>query len=167
VTALELAVRDACGAEAILDRQEAAIENEDLAARFRFVRGAVSADADARDAFFAGLASAENRRHEPWVLEALSFLHHPIRIETATNYIAPSLELLEEIRTTGDIFFPRNWITTILRYHTSDEAVEIVTTFLAQRDDLPTRLRLITLQAADHVIRANRIRRMTEIGTGR
>ena len=47
-----------------------------------------------------------NRRREPWVLEGLGNLHHPLRAEASAKYVQPSLELLREIQQTGDIFFP-------------------------------------------------------------
>ena len=157
--ALELAVREVKGWEDILDRQEERIEDLELKKRFAFVRRAVDADIERRDAFFESLAERENRRREPWVLEALYYLHHPLRTESSVRYISKSLELLEEIRETGDIFFPRDWIETTLRYHRSDEAIEAVLSFLESRPDYPVKLRRITLQAVDIPYRANRMKR--------
>ena len=153
--ALELAARETGGWNEILDNQYERIENEELKARFLFVRRAVSADKGKRDAFFGELSEVGNRRHEPWVLEALYYLHHPLRVEAAVDYIEPSLELLEEIRRTGNIFFPRDWIEATLRYHTSDEAVRTVEEFLSKDPDYPKRLRLLVLQAADPLFRSN------------
>ena len=39
----------------------------------------VGASEERRSGFVASLRRAENREHEPWVLEALSYLHHPLR----------------------------------------------------------------------------------------
>ncbi|MBK8653077.1 MAG: hypothetical protein IPN20_04030 [Haliscomenobacter sp.] len=61
---------------------------------------------------------------------ALSYLNHPLCAEAALKYIRPSLELLEEIQRTGDIFFPRQFITAVLSGHQSEEAAEIVRNFL-------------------------------------
>lgn len=155
--ALELAVREAGGWEKILAGQYERIENEELQERFLFVRRAVVADRAKRGQFFSELSKVENRRHEPWVLEALYYLHHPIRVETSIEYIRPSLELLEEIRRTGDIFFPRNWLEATLRYHTSDRAVNTVNEFLANHPGYPERLRLLVLQTADLLFRSNDI----------
>jgi aminopeptidase N len=77
--ALELAVRGTEGLAALLDRQAGRIENPDRKARFAFVRPALSPHQAERDAFFASLADVGNRRREPWVLEALNYLHHPLR----------------------------------------------------------------------------------------
>ncbi len=155
--ALELAVREVKGWKKILDRQEKRTEDPELKKRFIFVRRAVDADEEKRDIFFASLADKENRRREPWVLEALYYLHHPLRTNSSVRYIPASLELIEEIRDTGDIFFPRDWIKTTLRYHRSEEAVAAVDSFLDARSDYPIKLRRIILQAVDIPRRAARM----------
>ena len=104
--ALALAVRDLPGAADILDEQGARLLNADLKARFEFVIGAVSADEDARDGFFASLSDPNNRRHEPWVIEGVTYLNHPLRAAAARKYMQPALDMLVDIRETGDIFFP-------------------------------------------------------------
>lgn len=157
--ALELAVREVKDWEIILNYQEKRIEDPELKKRFAFVRQAVDADPEKRDSFFEWITNSENRRREPWVLEALYYLHHPLRTESSVRYIPRSLELLEEIRNTGDIFFPRDWIKTTLRYHRSDEAMEAVMSFLESRPDYPVKLRRIILQAIDIPWRANRMNR--------
>ena len=50
---------------------------------------------------------SHNRRHEPWVLEGLQYLHHPLRAAQSENYVRPSLDMLAEIQRTGDLFFPK------------------------------------------------------------
>ena len=80
---------------------------------------ALSADPAERDAFFASLDDVANRRREPWVLEALRYLHHPLRAAASEKYIEPSLELLQEIQRTGDIFFPKRWMDATLGGHRS------------------------------------------------
>ncbi len=149
-----LAVRGVGDAEAILDAQLARIENPDRRARFEFERPALSADPAVRRRFFDSLAEAANREHEPWVLSALGFLHHPLRAASAVDTIRPALEMLEEIQRTGDIFFPLGWLSAILDGHRSAEAAGIVRGFLEERPDLPPRLRGKLLQAADPLFRA-------------
>jgi hypothetical protein len=58
-----------------------------------------------RDAFFASLKQENNREKEAWVVLALGYLHHPLRLSTSEKYLPESLALLEEIQLTGDIFF--------------------------------------------------------------
>jgi aminopeptidase N len=153
----ELAVRGVTAWDSILGEQFTRIENPDRKARFAFVRPALSSDQATRDAFFAGLRDPANRRREPWVLEALSYLHHPLRAESSLHYIPPSLAMLEDIQRTGDIFFPKRWMDATLSGHSSASAARMVKTFLAGLPpDYPDRLRRIVLSSADDLFRASR-----------
>jgi aminopeptidase N len=152
--ALELAVREVPRWRDILGTQLARITNPERKAQFAFVMPALSADTSVRDAFFASLRDPANRTHEPWVLEAVSYLHHPLRAARAERYILPSLELLEEIQRTGDIFFPLSWLNATLDGHNTPSAAHIVRDFLAARPDYPARLRAKILQAADELDRS-------------
>jgi aminopeptidase N len=156
--AYQLALRDVPEAEDILDQQEERIENPDRRARFSFVRTALSADRAVRDDFFESLSDPANREREPWVLQAVGYLHHPLRAEHAIRYVLPGLELLEEIQRTGDIFFPKRWLDATLGGHSSVEAAEIVRAFLAERPDYAPRLRAKILQSADMLFRSARLR---------
>jgi aminopeptidase N len=156
--ALELAVREVPAWEEILRTQLDRIDNPDRKARFAFVRPALSADSAVRDAFFASLASAENRRREPWVLEAVRYLHHPLRADASAKYVLPSLELLAEIQRTGDIFFPKRWLDVTLGGHRSRAVADVVRQFLASRPaGYPARLRNLILQSSDELYRASRL----------
>jgi aminopeptidase N len=155
--AQELAVRGAAHAPTILDEQLTRITNPDRRARFAFVRPALSGDPLVRDAFFGSLADPANRRQEPWVLEAFQYLHHPLRATRSERYVRPSLDMLEEIQRTGDIFFPKRWTDATLDGHNSGRVAAIVRTFLDERRDLPPRLRRIVLQSADELFRASEI----------
>jgi aminopeptidase N len=157
--ALELAVREVDGWRDILATQHARIENPDRRARFEFVMPALSADPAERDRWFAALGDVKNRRREPWVLEGLSYLHHPLRAEASAKYVEPALEMLREIQRTGDIFFPTRWITATLSGHSSPEVAAIVRRFLDRLPaDYPPRLRNTILVAADDLFRAARAR---------
>jgi aminopeptidase N len=149
-----LAVREAPQWSQILLEQRERITNADRRARFEFVLPALSADTAARDAFFERLRDPANREHEPWVLEALGYLHHPLRAERAERYIRPSLELLEEIQRTGDIFFPLGWLNATLDGHNTPSAAGTVREFLNAHPGLPERLRGKVLQAGDGLFRS-------------
>ena len=95
-----------------------------------------------------------NRQHEPWVLDGLSYLNHPLRADHARQFIEPALELLEEVQRTGGIFFPGAWIQATLSGHTHPEAAETVRSFLDARTDYPAPLRGKILQASDMVGRS-------------
>ena len=154
-----LALRRVAGWERILDRQRARIENPDRRARYDFARPALSADAAVRDSLFARLLDRSERPPEPWVIDALQLLNHPLRAAEAVKYIRPGLDVLPEIQRTGDIFFPRNWLDALLSGHGSAEAAQIVREYLAAQPELPPRLRGKVLQAADAVFRAAQSRR--------
>ena len=110
-----------------------------------------------RDEFFASLATEANRSTESWVLDALANLHHPVRTSASERYILPSLELLQEIQVTGDIFFPKRWLDETLGNYNSASAVATVRKFLDERPDYNAQLRMKILQAADHLFRASSI----------
>jgi aminopeptidase N len=153
--ALDLAVRSVPNAAAILEQQRERFTNPDRKARFEFVMPALAADAPTRDRFFDSLRDVDRRRREPWVLEALRYLNHPLRADDARKYIRPGLDLLVDIRRTGDIFFPRNWMDALLSGHNSNEAAETVRGFLRENPQYPVRLRRIVQQSADMLYRAS------------
>jgi aminopeptidase N len=153
-----LALRAVPNADSLLDAQYARIRNPDRKARFAFVRPALSADSKARDAWFNALRLRQNRAHEPWVQEGLAYLNHPLRASTSLHYVRPALELLQEVRATGDIFFPVRWLNGTFAGHSSPAAATVVRQFLAQHPNYPVRLRQIVLQSADPVFTAARLR---------
>jgi aminopeptidase N len=152
--ALLLAVHEVPDADRILDEQMDRIDNPDRSDQFVFVRSATSADPRVRDDFFDRLADETNREHEPWVLEGLGYLHHPLRAGSSERYIAPSLGLLEEIKQTGDIFFPKRWLDATLSGHSSAAVAQTVCDFLVQNPGYPRRLRQKIQQSADPLFRA-------------
>ncbi len=153
----QLAIKLPDQADSIVSRQATRIKTQDRARRFAFIRFALSPDQNVRGTFFETLKNEKNRQTEAWVLTALSYLHHPLRAEQSEKFILPSLELLQEIQITGDIFFPGRWLGTILRNYQSDSAVKTVRDFLSQRPDYNNQLRMKILQSADQLFRANKI----------
>jgi aminopeptidase N len=155
----ELAVRGVPESISILDRQVERTKNPDRKAQLVFVRPALSPDTAQRDAWFASLADVANRRHEPWVLEGLRYLHHPLRAAVSEKYVEPSLVMLREIQRTGDIFFPKRWMDATLGGHSTRAAAVTVTAFLQrQPPDYPERLRRIILSSADDLFRVTGVR---------
>ncbi|PWN07669.1 M1 family metallopeptidase [Rhodohalobacter mucosus] len=152
-----LAVKSHPRAEDILRIQLDNIQDSDRKRRFEFLQPALSADPSVRDQFFESLKNPENREIESWVISSLNYLHHPLRTDHSEKYILPSLELLEEIQVTGDIFFPSRWLDATLSNHSSDNAVETVRTFLNERPGYNEQLRMKILQSADMLFRSNTI----------
>jgi aminopeptidase N len=153
--ALELVVRQVDGWSNILTTQLSRIENPDRKGRFQFVMPALSADPGERERWFLSLKDVNNRRREPWVLEGLNYLHHPLRADASKKYVQPSLDLLWEIQKTGDIFFPKRWLDATLGGYNSRDVADTVRGFLKGLPaGYPERLKNITLQSADELFRA-------------
>jgi aminopeptidase N len=151
--ALELAVREVPAWQEILRTQHDRTENPDRKERFAFAMPALSADPAVREQAFARLRAVEHRRREPWALESLAYLNHPLRERHARRFIRPSLELLREVQRTGDIFFPTRWAAAGLGGHRSREAAATVRDFLSSELQYPQRLRWTILTAADELFR--------------
>ena len=154
--AFSLALRDHKNTM-ILQRQLDRISNPDRKRRFEFIMPAVSSDVNVRDAFFKRLESKANREKESNVGAALYYLHHPLRQGTSIRYLPKSLALLNEIQTTGDIFFPQNWLQSTFGYYQSPEASRIVREFLKNNPNYNPKLRAKILQTTDNLMRAEEL----------
>jgi aminopeptidase N len=153
--ALQLAIREGTDAGEILRTQQKNIQNPDNLRRWEFLLPSVAQEPAVRDSFFRTLLRGENRSQELWVSEALSYLHHPLRAEASLRYLRPALDIIEEIKHTGDIFFPKAWLDASLSGHRSPKAARMVRDFLAGHPDLPPDLRQKVLQSADLLLRLN------------
>lgn len=151
--ALSLAVRDDED-PGILAIQAARIANPDRKKRFEFIMPAVSAKKELRNEFFKSLGQLSNREKESNVLAALYYLHYPLRQSSGICYLRESLEMLEEIQRTGDIFFPQSWLQVTLGSYQSAEAAIIVEDFLKTHPNYNPRLKAKILQAADNLFRS-------------
>ncbi len=152
--AYALAIREADGYPAMLQAQLEKILNPDRKKEVEFILPFLSADPGTRDSAFARLRKKENRVREPWVLEAVRYLNHPLRSEASVKYLPQSLELLEELQRTGDIFFPKGWLDATLSGYQSTAAAQAVRDYLAQHPSLRQDLRNKLLQSADMLFRA-------------
>ena len=122
----------------------------------------VSVDEKVRDRFFESLQKPENRQQEIWVRSGLYYLNHPLRAEYSVKYLPKTLEMLEEIQKTGDIFFPKNWLAySIGRYNTA-KAAKIVTQFLDEHPDYNKNLKAKILQLSDYLYRAEKMNEKME-----
>lgn len=154
-----LAIRMPEKSDEIIAQQLLNITNPDSRRKLEFIAPSVSADPVIRDAFFASLQDERNRQTESWVVEALRNLHHPARLQASRKYLLPSLELLQEIQVTGDIFFPGSWmVATLANYHAPEDE-QVVRQFLARHPNYSPQLRMKILQAADPLFRAVAIQR--------
>lgn len=142
---------------AILTTQQSRITNPDRKQRLQFLQPALSAESKTRNAFFASLKTTAVRKKEAWVQEALAYLHHPLRAKTSIRYLKESLDMLQEIQLTGDIFFPSAWLSNTLGPYQSPEATAIVRAFLKAHPAYNPKLKAKILQAADPLFRAERL----------
>lgn len=159
----QLAIKIPALSEEILREQVQNIKNPDRKKRFEFLLPALSADTETRDQFFASLKDEKNRETESWVLGGLGYLHHPLRREQSEKYIKESLELLQEIQITGDIFFPKRWLDQTLGNHNTESAAKLINDFLRENPDYNAQLKMKILQAGDMTFRANEILKKTSL----
>jgi len=156
--AYELALKGHVDAKGVLAKQLSNTKNPDRKAKMEFVIPAISQDEKERDQFFESLKKEENREHEAWVLEALSYLHHPLRAKSALKYLRPSLDILQEVQLTGDIFFPQRWLHNTFSGHSEKEAADIANGFLREKTDYPYYLKNKILQSTDMLDRAVKLK---------
>ena len=154
--ALNLAVKG-YGADTLLTAQLARITNPDRRQRMQFLLPAVSGNQAVRDSFFASLKDPVVRKKEAWVADALGYLHHPLRTASSVKYLPETLNMLQEVQQTGDIFFPAAWLSASFGSHQSGKAAAVVRAFLEQHPDYNKQLRMKILQAADPLFRAERL----------
>jgi aminopeptidase N len=141
----------------IMESEESFLSNPDDLKEFRYTLPALHPDKSERQKFFLGLEDPENRERESWVITAVSYLNHPLRQEEELNNLYYYLELLPEIKETGDIFFPKRWLDAVLWGHNSHKAKLIVDTFIEENPDLPPSLHKKLQQSADLLYRAESI----------
>lgn len=152
-----LAIYEHKDSETILTKAKDAISNPDRKQRFEFLLPSLSSDENERNTFMHSLSDANNREKESWVLAALGNIHHPLRQVSAQQHLKTSLELLEEIQLTGDIFFPKGWLNNTIGNYSSKYAYDVLETFLAENPDFNPVLKNKLLQSADGLYRAQNI----------
>jgi aminopeptidase N len=154
--AFALALRDNKDSD-VLPEQLKRISNADRKKRFEFITPALSTDVLVRDRFFESLSLRSNREKESNVTTALYYLHHPLRQSTALKYLPKSLSLLQEIQSTGDIFFPQSWLQATFSLYQSREAAAIVESFLKANPNYNPKLKAKILQTVDPLFKAQRL----------
>jgi len=150
----ELALRLYPGYGQVLREQAKRIQDPDRKARFQYLQPALSANQVTRDRFFYSLQNPKNRGKESWVIAALGYLHHPLRVAYSEKYLPASLEWLLSIQRTGDVFFPQNWLRASLGNYQTASAVAVVSRFLKAHPGYNPKLKEKILQASDNLFRA-------------
>lgn len=155
--AMTLAVYGHPKFDEILTEERTRVSNPDKLARFDFLQPALSQNKSDRDALFESFKQEKNREKESWVLSACGYIHHPLHQETAVKHLPLALDLLEEIQKTGDIFFPKRWVSVTAGQYSSPEAAKIVSSFLDSHPEYNPILKNKILQATDNLMRAQEI----------
>jgi len=155
--AMTLALYGHSSSEEILAKERSSITNPDKLSRFDFLKPALSQKEEDRDRFFESFKEASNREKESWVLDACEYIHHPLHQSGSVKQVPLSLSLLDEIQKTGDIFFPKRWITSTIGQYTSKEAAKLVTDFLKDNPDFNPILKKKLLQGTDDLMRAQKV----------
>ncbi|MBF4464972.1 M1 family aminopeptidase [Flavobacterium sp. LC2016-12] len=143
----------------ILEKTRTTITNPDKQKRFEFLLPSLSNEESVRDAFVESLKEDKNREKESWVSVALSNINHPLRQEISQKYIRSSLDLVEEIQRTGDIFFPKDWLDNTIGRYSSKYAFDEVQRFLKENPNFSPILKRKLLQATDGLYRAQNIKK--------
>ncbi|WP_324023221.1 M1 family aminopeptidase [Maribacter sp. BPC-D8] len=149
--------------ENILKTAEQAISNNDKLNRFTFLLPSLSKVQQTRNDFFESLQQEENRAKESWVVNAMNNLNHPLHQKESIQYLRASLDLVDEIQKTGDIFFPKRWLSSTIGNYTSPEAYEILQRFLDENPDLNSSLKSKVLQASDDLRRVQLLQKQIDI----
>ena len=150
---MQLALYEHTSASQILEKARAALKDPNKIERFDFLLPALSPEPATRNNLFRSFAQKENREKENWVLSACYYTHHPLRQKTAIESLPLSLELIEEIQETGDIFFPKGWLDNTIGMYSSPEAYAVLDRFLQANPELNPQLRMKILQASDDLYR--------------
>lgn len=154
--AAELAIRNHAKSEDILTIQWQRIQNSDSKARFKYLLPSLSNNVAIRDSFFSTLPT-NIEKNKDWIPVALGYLHHPLRAAHSEKYLPKTLDLLEEAKSKGGIFFPTDWLNASFGSYQSKNAAAIVKSFLQNHPDYDSNLKRKILQETDDLFRTQKI----------
>ena len=160
--AMNLAIFKHPKADGILEKTRTSISNPDKQKRFEFLLPSLSKDVSVRNAFIESLKDDANREKESWVSVGLANVNHPLRQESAQKYIRFSLDLVDEIQRTGDIFFPKDWLDNTVGKYSSKYAFDEVQRFLKENPNFSPILKRKLFMATDLLYKAQNIKKETE-----
>lgn len=160
--AMNLAIFKHPLADGILEKTRTSFTNPDKQKRFEFLLPSLSKDESVRNAFMESLKDDANREKESWVSVGLANINHPLRQESAQKYIRFSLDLVDEIQRTGDIFFPKDWLDNTIGKYSSKFAFDEVQRFLKENPNFSPILKRKLFMATDLLYKAQNIKKETE-----
>jgi aminopeptidase N len=160
--AMDLVIFNHQKSNEIISKTKQSISNPDKQKRFDYLLPSLSSHEAVRDAFVESLKDEKNRENESWVLSAFKNIYHPLRQESAKKHLKSALYLIDEIQRTGDIFFPKAWLSGSIGRYSSDYAFQLVETFLSENPNFSPILKRKLMQATDGLYRAQKIKKEVE-----
>ncbi|WP_299777817.1 M1 family aminopeptidase [uncultured Formosa sp.] len=139
--------------EDILEKAETQISSADAMDRFKFLLPALSSNNADRETLFLSFKDVKNRKKSNWVETANHYIHHPLHQKEAIKYVSLSLDVLEEVKNTSDLFFPLKWLESTIGKYQSKEAQTILNMYLSTHPELNPQLKFKILQATDNLSR--------------
>jgi aminopeptidase N len=128
-------------ADSIVALQRSRLTSDNLRDEYDFISPAVSPRQSSRDQLFEKLLTADGRSVEPWAESALYYLNHRYRRDEGMRYVWRGLEAVEDVKRTGDIFFPKRWVSMLVSGHRPDDVSALVKRYLSTRPDYPEMLK--------------------------
>lgn len=126
--------------DSIIGQQREQLSTDLLREEFDYVSRACNPDEQAQRTLFNMLLKPENRKHEPWALHTLKLLCADVREPHNNIYISSSLQSLEYIQNTSDIFFASSWLSALFEKHKSKEALQYAEDFISKKPNLQENL---------------------------
>jgi aminopeptidase N len=126
-------------------------------ARQAFAAWAARPDSAVKSEYFRRYF-ADTTLNEDWATASLGPFNDTEHEQLTIGYLRTALDSLPWIQRNRRIFFLGAWLGAFVEGKRSREALEIVRTFLAQRQDLARDIRLKVLQSVDELERAVAIR---------
>ncbi|QDO93526.1 peptidase M1 [Formosa sediminum] len=151
--AMNLALYNHPKHDAILKSAVTQISSTDDKERFQYLLPALALDNEVRKAMFLSFKAVENRKNTSWVATANHYIHHPLHQKDAVKYLALSLDALEDVKATSDLFFPLKWLNSTIGKYQSKEAKALLDKYLKANPNLNTQLKAKILQATDNLRR--------------
>ncbi|MGI8549016.1 MAG: M1 family metallopeptidase [Gemmatimonadaceae bacterium] len=125
--------------------------------RYAFIADAARPDGSVKREYFTRYLS-DSTLNEDWATASLGAFNELNQQALTLEYLKPALDTLPWLQRNRRIFFIGSWLDGFLGGQTSPEALTVVRTFLAQRNDLGKDLRAKVLQAVDEMERTVAIR---------
>jgi len=72
-------------------------------------------------------------------------------------HLRETLNLLQEVQLTGDVFFPQSWLGAIFGNYRDKASWQVVQEFLNQHPNYNPKLKAKILQATDNLYRAQKM----------